>query len=280
MAPAEKIARHLLGLAYRGLGRSGEAQIELNLGLNAQHYPMPDAWGANAAEHMKLLPDLYEMAKNYSGAGKPEKAAENLEEALAFHPGDLGVMNKLALAYNDSGRPQKGRELLIKVVEKYNRNLPAHLGLASVCASLGEYEQALTYATRATELGPNSAQAYLAEANALLGLERDDDALAALSSASRCDPQNAEIQMTLGDVCLQNLDRPEEALKHFQAAVRLDPTLVSGYVRIGQLKIEEGEFSQARWAVQMIRKLAPTSPALSILEQRLSKLEQLKKNRE
>ena len=280
LAPDEKIAHHLLGLAYRGLGRARDAELELNRGLNAQHYPMTDEWEATAAQHMKRLPDLYDMARHYSAAGNPGKAAEILEEALAFHPADLGVMSRLAVAYHQSGQPQKGRELLLQVVAKDSRNLPAHIALANSCAALGASAEALAYATRATELGTNVAEAHLAKANALLAAERDNEALGSLESAFRCDPQNAEIQLTMGDVCLQNLDQPEEALRHYRAAVTLDPAFVSGYVRIAEMEIERGEAGRAREAVELIGKLSPESPLLKTLEARLTSLEPKKAARE
>ena len=280
LAPSEKIAHHLLGLAYRGLGRAEDAEIELRRGLNAQYYPMPDPWEATASQHMKLLPDLFEMAKQYSAAGKPDKAVAILEEALKFHPGNIGVMNHLAVAYNGSGLPQKGRDLLLQVIGEDNRNVSAYVGLSYSCTALGAYDGAISYACRAIELATNNAQGYVAKANALLASEQDNDALAALESAFRCDPKNADIQMMMGDVCLKNLNLTKEAIDHYESAAKLEPVLVSAYVRIAQLHIERSEPGQSREAIRMIRKLAPTSPALKLLEERLRILEQQKSGRD
>src|SRR5207247_3823563 len=125
---------------------------------------------------------------------------------------------------------------------------------------------------RAVEVGTNSAQAHLAKANVLLAMERDEPALSALDKAFRCSPPNAQIQMLMGDVCLHNLARPDEAMEHYRMAVKLDPALVSGYIRIGQLNIERGQAEDARKAIQMVRKLTPANPALALLEDRLAKL--------
>src|SRR5262249_46578000 len=147
---------------------------ELSRGLNAQHYPMPDPWEATAAQHMKLLPDLFDMARQYSENGKPAKAVEILLEALKFHPDDTGVMNHLAVAYNRSGQPKLARDLLLKVILKNGKNLAAHIALSATSLELGSLEDALQCASRAVELGTNSTEAYLAKANALLAMERDD----------------------------------------------------------------------------------------------------------
>jgi len=280
LAPDEKIAHHLLGLAYRGLGRIEDAEIELSRGLNARHFPMLDAWADTASEHMKLLPDLFDMAKQYSEIGKPQKAVEILKEALAFHPDHTSVMQHLADAFNQSGQPQKARELLLKVVQKEAQNLPACIALSHSCVALREFEEALIYASRAVELETNSALAYLAKANVFLAMERDEPALSALESAFRCDPRNAQIQMTMGDVCLQNLDRPNEAMEHYRMAVKLDPALLSGFIRIAQLNIERGQAEDARKTIEIVRKLSPANPALALLEEHLSKLEPKKDARD
>ena len=111
------MAHHLLGLAYRGLNRPEEAQRELRAGLNALHYPMPDAWSATAAQHMALLQNQIEIADEYSAAGQPKKAVKILENALAWHPDNLAVINNLAAAYNHAGQPQKARDILLKAIQ-------------------------------------------------------------------------------------------------------------------------------------------------------------------
>jgi tetratricopeptide (TPR) repeat protein len=134
--PNAKVAHHLLGLAYRGLGRIEDAQRELSVGLNAINYPMPDAWSATAPQHMKSLQDQFEMAADYGEAGQPEKAVAILETALVYHPDNPNVMNNLAIAYNRAGQPQKAHSLLLKVTQIDTNNLPAYIALAASCQEL------------------------------------------------------------------------------------------------------------------------------------------------
>ena len=277
LAPGEKITRHLLGLAYRGLGQTEDAAIELSRGLNAQHYPMPDPWAANASRHMKLLPDLYAMARDYSESGHPAEAIKILEGVLAFHRDNPGVMIHLAQAYHQANQPQKGVELLLRVIQKDDKNLQAFTTLANSYAAMGDCEKALAFAQRSVELGTNNVEAYLAKANALLACERDSDALASLETAARCNPQDSQIELLMGDICLQNLNRPEEAMDHYRSAVKLDSSFVSAYVRIGQLSIERGDPAEARKVAEIIRKLEPANDTLKLLEDGLRKLEEPKK---
>ncbi len=50
LTPRYATARHLLGLAYRGLGRDDEARQQLALGMNAKKRYLVDAWGARRAD--------------------------------------------------------------------------------------------------------------------------------------------------------------------------------------------------------------------------------------
>jgi len=55
-------------------------------------------------------------------------------------------------------------------------------------------------------------------------------------------------------------------MEHYQSAVKLDPALVSAYVRIAQLHIERGDQNEASKAIQTIQKIAPANPALALLQ--------------
>ncbi|MEO8426358.1 MAG: tetratricopeptide repeat protein [Verrucomicrobiota bacterium] len=270
--PNAKVAHHLLGLAYRGLGRLEDAQRELSLGVNATKYPMPDAWSATAQQHMKSLQDQFEMAAEYGEAGQPEKAVALLETALIYHPDNPNVMNNLAIAYNRAGQPQKARSLLLKVIQIDTNNLPAYIALAASCQELDLNAEALAHAERAVRLAPTIAQPHLAKASVLLAMAQDAEALAELRVALSCDPRNAEIEIEMGDVCLRNLDQPGEALKHYQQAIQLEPAFVGGHVRLAEVLIRLRDSPGARKAIEDLRKLAPTEPALVGLEARFRNL--------
>ncbi|MBI3417525.1 MAG: tetratricopeptide repeat protein [Verrucomicrobia bacterium] len=272
LAPSEKAAHHLLGLAYRSLGRLGDAQRELALGLDGVHYPMPDDWSRSAAQHMKLLPDLFEAADDYIQAGEPQKAVTMLEEVYHFHPNDLGVMTKLAIALNRGGEPAKGRALLLKVVAQDQRNLAAYVALAFSCTELKLLDEALAHAQRAAELAPNTPQPFVAKANALLALEKDEEALAALESASTADPKNSEVHREIGDICWRNLNRTNDALRHYEQAASLAPASAAIQVRLVDLYLELARAKEAATALNTLHKLVPNEPKLARFDERLKTL--------
>jgi tetratricopeptide (TPR) repeat protein len=269
LEPAAKPAHHLLGQAYQRLGRLDDAQRELRLGLNALHYPMPDAWSVQAPRHMKLIQDQIEMAREYAGIGQPARSIAILEAALAFNPTNLSLLNNLAIACNQAGQPQRARMLAEQALLVDSRYLPARMTLSASCLAAGLIDEAMVHAERALELAPNMALTHVAKANVLLAQEADAEALAELEAASRCDPQNAQLYLELGDVCLRNLDRPTAALDHYRKALEQDPTLLAGYLRLAQLHLHLNQTNEARAALEAGRKIAPSEAAFAPLDEQL-----------
>lgn len=269
--PSAKIAHHLLGQAFRGLGQSEAAEWELQLGKNADDSPMPDAWSGAATQHIRVLQGQVQLANECSEAGEPEKAVEILARALAYHPDNFSLMNQLAIALNRANQLQKARALLRQALSKNDRYVPALITLSFSLQMLNENESALSTAERAVTLAPNIPQPYITKANALLALERDTDALAALQLARRLDPQNAEIPMQMGDILWRNLNRLTEAKDRYEEARNLDPVLVPIHVRLGDLYLHLGELDQARACLAKLRRLSPALPELRTLEERLGK---------
>ena len=267
--PSAKLARHLLGQAYQRLGRTNEARRELMLGMNALHYPMPDAWSVQAPQHMRLLYDLVDMARQYAQMGHPAKGVEVLERALSFNTNNPDFLVNLASAHNSAGQPEKARPLLERSLELNADSMPACVALSASCLALGLTERALTNAERAVALAPNHAHSYLAKANVLLALERDAEAVSALETARRCDPKNAPILVDLGDIYLRNLDQPRKALAAYQQALELDPTSLSVCLRLVRLHSQLGDAQAAQASLEAARQLAPDEPALAALQERL-----------
>ena len=263
-------AHSLLGLAYRGLGREEDATLELARGLDSQNFPMPDAWGETAHQHMRLVQDQIEIANRYSLDGAPDRAINILATAVAHSPTNLALLNALAIALNRADRPDQAQVALNQLFILNDGYLPGIITASLVAQHLGQTNESLLFAQRAVLLAPNSAHSRVALANALLASERDMDALDALLEASRYDPKNAELHLQIGDVLLLNLDRPDQALDHYRTACSLDPTLVSAQIRLAQMLIEQGNAAEANQAVTVIRKLDPANPALDILERQLS----------
>lgn len=267
--PETQIVHHLLGLAYRGLGRMQDAERELRLGQNAVVYPMPDPWAMAASQHIRLLQDQFDMANEFTKAGRPSTAIEILESARRFHPDHVSLLNNLAVAYLRAGQPDKTRELADRVTQLDRDNLSSYVNLTGSYLAMEKMDEALTNANRAIELSPQTPHGHLAKANVLLALEKDEQALDSLKTALQYDPQNAQLQLEVGDVCLHNLARPQDALGYYAQAVKLNPARPAAYASLADVHLRLGNTNEARHAVEAIEKLNPNDSSISILKNRL-----------
>lgn len=258
-----KPVRALLGQAYQQLGRTEEAQRELALGLNASHYPMPDAWSEHAREHMRLPFDLIEMAQGHLRSGAPAKAVQVLQRAVLFHTNNPGVLVTLALAHTMAGEPEKARPLLDHVLRVDTSSVPAYVALSACDLAAGEADRALSNANRAILIGSSQPEPYLAKANALLNLTRDAEAVTALEMAHRFDSNNAQILLDLGDVRLRNLGQMNEALADYRKAAVSDPLFMPAHLRVAEVSLKLGDRAAAITSLESAQKLAPKDPSIA-----------------
>jgi tetratricopeptide (TPR) repeat protein len=258
-----KPAHALLGQAYQRLGRTADARREGALGMNAAHFPMPDAWSMEAPRHMRLPFDILEIAQEQMKNGAPAKAVQVLENAVPFHSNDPNLLVTLSLAYTMAGQPERARSVLNHVLPLNSNLVPAYVALSGAELALGHPDQALSNANKAVLLSTNAAEPYLAEANALLAMERDTEAVAALEAAHRFDSNNAQILLDLGDIRLRNLDQPEQALEDYQLAVKKDPVLLGARLRLAGVYLKTGDKQRAIETLEAARQLAPTDAGIA-----------------
>ncbi len=272
LAPKEKIIHHLRGLALRGLGRLPEAERELAAGLNAQHFPMEDAWSVQAPRHMKLVPDQLELAKDLAKAGQPDKAAAVLEEARRWHPDNPALALKLAEVDLDLGQIKQAQSIL----EEQLKNRPADCDMLLVYVNswldLQQFDRALEFAQKAVAAAGNLPQPHLSKATVLRALNRFHESLEEFTTAASLDPKNPYIQMEIGDLLLRNLNRPLDALAAYQKADQIDPSLILVKIRLADVCIRLGQSEPAARALAAARSLDPNQPVIKVLEQRLEKL--------
>jgi tetratricopeptide (TPR) repeat protein len=268
--PKARMIDHLLGLAYRGLGRTEEAEWELRVGLNAVQSPMPDAWGLIALEHVRLLPQQIDLASEYLSENRPTDVLQVLREAVKYHPDDLTVLEYIGQAHRSLNEFEQTRRIAELMLSLNERSVNAHVLMADVCLDLDRKDEAMTHAERAIVLGPDLPRPYLAKADVTFAFGRTTEGLIARQEALKRDPQNPLIAVDVGDALLHLLGKPQEAEKFYQQAIRLNSALPLGYLRLAEAAIGLQQFDRARKAVALARKLDPQAPELVELEAQLS----------
>jgi len=268
--PTARMVDHLLGLAYRGLGRKEQAEWELRVGLNAVQSPMPDAWGLIAQEHVRLLPQQIDLASDYLSEGHPAEVLRVLSEAAKYHPDNLTVLEYVGQAHRSLNQFVQARRVAEFMLSLNERSVSAHVLMADVCLDLDLKDEAMSHAERAIALGPDLARPYLVKADVNFAFGRAQEGLLARQEAFKRDPQNPLIAVDIGDALFHLLGNPEAAERFYEQAVALNSALPLGYLRLAEAAIQLHQFERARNSIAQARKLDPQAPELALLEARLS----------
>lgn len=234
VAPRNGTARHLLGTAFRGLGRMDEAERELLLAEGAGAHVMVDAWTLRIPPHARQIQRRMARATAFMDAGRGAEAVKQFEEILASHPGNPEVMNNLAVMHLRLGDHEAARTWLRRCEEANPSNVATAYNLALVERDMGLLGDALAHAGRAVEAAPRVATYRVMQASILASLGRHADAVESWRAAAGIDASDLEAQLGLAESLLA-LHRVPEAARALAAARVLapgDPAVVDLAARI------------------------------------------------
>ena len=159
--------------------------------------------------------------------GRPDEALEFLRQVAAESP-DESLSFTLGMELLGRGDPGGAEAAFRRALKANPRNAKAHLFLATALlrrAEAGEggkelFKEALAAADGALAVQGDLAYAHLTRARALQHLDRPDEALAAFRAALLRGPEFAEMHQALGEA-LAERGQMGEALRHLEDAVRL-----------------------------------------------------------
>jgi len=128
----------------------------------------------------------------------------------------------------DTVLPKRGEYR--KAVEHYSSaiksdpsNHLAYLYRADAYTFLNEFEKAVADYTRGIKLRPSEAKAYVSRGEAYTHLDKYDEAILDYKQALRLKPRLAKAHANLGDVFYYGKKDYQAALRHYRAAVKLNP---------------------------------------------------------
>src|SRR5207249_1635073 len=91
------------------------------------------------------------------------------------------------------------------------------------------------------------------------------EAVTFLENAIQLDAAQAEYHLELGLVLTRNPRRREDAERHLLQAVDLSPTLVAGYVALGQMYLRAGHPARASRMAREAMRWEPSNASASAL---------------
>lgn len=161
-------------------------------------------------------------------------AAANYEQALEIDPGEPTLYPLLSNAYNMSGEPDLARLALENGVDRF----PDEVWLRTALGTLLMYrdpEAAAGVQREVVEMFPEVPE-YRVSLGTYLGLDGDDEAAERqFEYAIRKNPFSAELHADVG-LANQITGRREEAIRHYERALELNPGLPGAQEQLQKLR--------------------------------------------
>lgn len=261
-----RMPHYLLGLAYRGMEKTADAERELALGTGARRVLLVDEWTRqfpryDAAPSIRARLD---EARQYLDSGAVKQGVEMLRYALEWHPDDADILVELGLALLRLDQPEEAGSFLLKAESLSPGRADVTHGLAELYLKRQQLPQALTQAERAIEIEPNACSHRLLKGKILLTQKQVPEAYAALSEAVALDQTNAEAWMGKGTTAML-LGELDEARASFARLVELQPGSAQGYIGLCHLSLKQGETTQAAEYLRAAQERQPDNPQVLAL---------------
>jgi tetratricopeptide (TPR) repeat protein len=257
--PRSAEGHFLLGIAYRMLSSAADR------GAGA---PGAEMMGEAVAEFRQalalnpgLVPARFYLAHVYLDLGRPERAREELEDALVQHPGQPQFMALLGEAERQRKNPRRSLELNRQALQTDESFAQSRYYLALALLDLGQRDEGIRELERVVQSGPKAVEAYLSLGAAYLEAGRLDAALHALQEGTQIDPARPDIRIQLARAYRSKglLDKAEEQLKIAMPAGTaalaslLYPQVESDlYLEQGLVRLQRGRLEAAAEAFQKV----------------------------
>lgn len=161
-----------------------------------------------------------------------------------------------AMARHQAGDVAAAAPIYRALLPRYPQHPRLHSLLGSAELALGKPHSALTYLTQALQLDPRQPDASYNRAICLQSLQRWQEALAAFDHCLRLNPGQVAAHDRRGAV-LVALGRKQDALTAYRQAAHFAPTAPQAHYRVGVMALEVRQFGDALAAFDTALSLAP-----------------------
>jgi tetratricopeptide (TPR) repeat protein len=279
------------------------APAHTNLGNALKDKGRLDEAISHQQQALRLDPKLAAAHTNLGLAlamkGQLEEAIHHYEQALRIDSENAVAHTNLGAVLADKGRTDEAIGHYEQALRIDPKHAPAHTNLGAVLADKGRTDEAIGHYEQALRIDPKSAAAHTNLGLALATKGRQEEAIRHYEQALRIDPKLAATQYNLGNPphlqsanyrivlaathynlgnALQVQGRLDEAIEHYEQALRIDPKYALAHYNFGIALAMKGQLEEAiRHYEQALRIDPKYAPAHTNLGIALAKMGQLEK---
>lgn len=266
--------------AYRNALLLQPENVEWRLGLTRSVFKQ--AKYEDAASLLDVLitnfPDKAEFwllqAHTYLGLQQPVKAAVNLEALDSIGKSTADSLYTLGDIYISQGLPDMALSAFGRAILKNpSQSVTKPLRCAEVLAARGGLPQAKTLLVQIkanwSESLNDADKRKMLKLQARLAMNSgagDDETAAALEEVIQLDPLDGEALMLLGQHYNRN-KQPDRSILHYERAARIDSFAANAKVKIAQVFVGQGRFSEALPLLRDAQTLKPREDIARYIEQ-------------
>lgn len=196
--------------------------------------------------------------------------ADRFEEGLAAsriavqqRPDSAGALANLGRALVGLDQLEEAERHLRRAVQADPRSTTAHQNLAEALRKQERYAEAVESYRAVLAVDDSFALAYAGMGTALFGAQRYAEAVTAMERALSLQPElptAASLHNYLGRANSE-LNRLDEAARHFLHAIEIEPASVEPLFDLAKLRFRQGRDADARQLLDRAREMRPNDPA-------------------
>ena len=193
----------------------------------------------------RILKLAKDSPKALQSAADTLREQQQYAEAIEIYKQILAIDLNFAMAYAGMGDALFRLEHYEEAIKSLKRSVELHsspsstivplLLMGQAAGKLGRVADATQYYERTIELDPQNASALEHLVGIRFGEKRYEDALRLIASLRDIRPNDAWLYYNMG-ITLNHLDRYEEAIRSFETALSLDPSMEDARSLLEQLK--------------------------------------------
>jgi tetratricopeptide (TPR) repeat protein len=265
--PGQRYALHLIGTAYRRLGRDEDARVALALGSTGEP-EWHDPWSNEVAQYQRGFAAELKHATALGMEGRYDEAITLLQRLVAERPDDTALRVYLGGMYASARRLREAEALLLPILVENPEQFDAQMHLASAYLFARALDKADQHAARALALRPSSADATRLRGVVRWQQGRADDAARLFEATVARDPRDPMPHLWIGMI---HGERGQyiAARRRFELALERNPLLGDALIGIADTHAALGEFAAAERMLARASQAEPGNPHLAEAQARI-----------